>query len=69
MELLYLFGILAVLGIIGIIYAAVEFHRQSHRPTKKREEIQMYLLNTFVSVILGYLGLSPIMSGYLSVIF
>ena len=35
MELIYLFGILAVLGIIGIIYAAVEFHRQSHRPTKK----------------------------------
>lgn len=35
MELIYLFIALAVLGIIGIIYAAVEFHRQSHSPTKK----------------------------------
>ena len=52
-----MFGILAVLGIIGIIYAAVEFHKQSHRPTKRREEIQMYANCTFVSVILGYLRL------------
>ncbi len=35
MELIYLFAILAVLGIIGIIYAAVEFHRQSHHTAKK----------------------------------
>lgn len=35
MELVYLFIALAVLGIIGIIYAAVEFHRQSHHTTKK----------------------------------
>ena len=35
MELIYLFAILAVLGIIGIIYAATEFHRQNNRPTKR----------------------------------
>lgn len=34
MELIYLFAILAVLGITGIIYAAVEFHRQNRRPAK-----------------------------------
>ena len=35
MELIYLFAILAVLGIISIIYAGIEFHRQNNRPTKK----------------------------------
>ena len=35
MELIYLFAILAVLGIIGIVYAGIEFHRQNNRPTKK----------------------------------
>ena len=35
MELIYLFAILAVPGITGIIYAAVEFHRQNRRPAKK----------------------------------
>lgn len=35
MELIYLFIALAVLGIIGIVYAGIEFHRQNNRPTKK----------------------------------
>lgn len=36
MELIYLFAILAVLGIIGIVYAGIEFHRQNNSPTKLR---------------------------------
>ena len=28
MELIYLFAILAVLGIIGMVYAGIEFHSQ-----------------------------------------